>query len=138
MTTLTTTAPTTTEDRLRTTLRLDAVVTGAVGLLGLVGPTSWYGDVPGWLPRAVGILLLVVGLDLAIASRWSGRRLLLAGTVCAELALAWVAATVVVLLLVDLPAAGTAVLLLVGAATLAFGVIELRVVRIMRAAVGTR
>ena len=136
MTAVTTTRPTTTEDRLRTVLRADAVVTGLVGLLGLVGSPSMYGDVPGWLPRAVGAVLLLVAADLAIVSRWSGRRLRLAGTVCAELALAWVVATVAVLALVDLPASGTEVLLLVGAATLVFAVLELRLVRSLSAAVG--
>ena len=137
MTALTTaTRSATTEDRLRTVLRADAVVTGGVGLFGLLGSPSMYGDVPGWLPRAVGALLLLVAVDLAIASRWSGNRLRLAGTVCAELALAWVVGTVAVLLLVDLPAAGTEVLLLVGAATLVFAVLELRLVRSLAAAVG--
>ena len=136
MTAVTTTQAPTTEDRLRTVLRADAVVTGAVGLFGLLGSPTLYGDVPGWLPRAVGAVLLLVAVDLALASRWSGGRLRLAGTVCAELALAWVVATVAVLALVDLPLAGTEVLLLVGAATLGFAVLELRLVRSLSAAVG--
>ena len=136
MTATTTAHAPTTEDRLRTVLRADAVVTGAVGLFGLLGSPSLYGDVPGWLPRAVGAVLLLVAIDLGIASRWSGRRLRLAGTVCAELALGWVVATVAVLALVDLPLAGTEVLLLVGAATLVFAVLELRLVRSLAAAVG--
>lgn len=136
MTALTTTHATPTEDRLRSVLRADAVVTGAVGLFGLLGSPSLYGDVAGWLPRAVGAVLLLVAVDLAIASRWSGRRLRLAGIVCAELALAWVVATAVVLAVVDIPTAGTEVLLLVGAATLVFAILELRLVRSLSAAVG--
>lgn len=132
MTAVTTTRPATAEDRLRTVLRADAVVTGAVGVFALLGSPSMYGDVPGWLPRVVGAVLLFVAADLAIASGWSGTKLRLAGTVCGELALAWVVATVAVLLLADLPTSGTEVLLVVGAATLAFGVTELRLVRAPR------
>lgn len=135
MTAVTTASAPTTEDRLRTVLRADAVVTGVAGLFALLAPTSIYGDVPGWLPRAVGAVLLLVAVDLAIASRWSGSRLRVAGMVCAELAIGWVVATVGVLLLVDLPLAGTEVLLVVGAATLVFAVLELRLVRSLSAAI---
>ena len=135
MTAVTTPLARTTEDRLRTVLRVDAAVTGAVGLFGLLGPTSTYGDVPGWLPRTVGAVLLVVAVDLLLAARLSGSRLRLAGTVTAELALAWVVATVAVLALVDLPFAGREVLALVGAATLGFAVTELRLVRSLSAAI---
>ena len=135
MTAVTTSSAPTTEDRLRNVLRADAVVTALAGLFALLGPTSIYGDVPGWLPRTIGAVLLFVAGDLAIASRWSGNRLRLAGTVCAELALGWVVATVAVLLLVDVPLAGTEVLLLVGAATLVFAILELRLVRSLNAAI---
>src|SRR6476661_5836370 len=134
MTAVTTSAIRTTEDRLRTVLRADAAVTGAVGLFGLLGPTSTYGDAPGWLPRVVGAVLLAVAVDLVLAARLSGSRLRLAGTVTAELALAWVVATVAVLALVDLPSAGREVLAIVGAATLGFAIAELRLVRSMSAA----
>jgi hypothetical protein len=135
MTALTTSVTRTTEDRLRTVLRVDAAVTGAVGLFGLLGPTSTYGDVPGWLPRVVGAVLLAVAVDVLLAARLSGRRLRLAGTVTAELALAWVIATVAVLALVDLPFAGREVLAIVGAATLGFAIAELRLVRSLASAV---
>ncbi|MCA1721533.1 MAG: hypothetical protein LC779_10700 [Actinobacteria bacterium] len=135
MTAVTTARSTTTEDRLRTVLRADAVVTGLVGIFALESSASLYGDVPGWLPRVVGAVLLLVAADLAVASRWSGQRLRLAGTVVAELALAWVAATTAVLVFRDLPGTGTEVLLVVGAATLAFGVAELRLVRSLAAGV---
>jgi hypothetical protein len=135
MTTVTAPLTRTTEDRLRTVLRADAAVTGAVGLFGLLGPTSTYGDIAGWLPRTIGAVLLVVAVDLLVAARLSGSRLRLAGTVTAELALAWVVATVAVLALVDLPFAGREVLALVGLATLGFAIAELRLVRSLSAAV---
>jgi hypothetical protein len=135
MTAISTSVTRTTVDLLRTVLRADAAVTGAVGLLGLLGPTSTlYGDVPGWLPRVLGAVLLVVAADLVLAARLSGSRLRLAGTVTAELALAWVVATVAVLALVDLPLAGREVLAIVGAATLGFAIAELRLVRSLSAA----
>lgn len=135
MTAVTAPAVRTTEDRLRTVLRLDAVVTGLVGLFALLGDISRYGDVPGWLPRAVGVVLLVVALDLALAASWSGSRLRLAGLVSSELAFGWVVATGGVLAFVDVPSSGTEILLIVGAATLAFAVAELRLVRRLSAAV---
>ena len=115
-------------------LRLDALATGAAGLLALLVPTSTWGDVPPLLPRAVGVVLLVVAADLLLASRWTGRRLRLATTVCAELALAWVAATAVVLVVHDLPLLGAELLVGTGLVTLAFGVAELRAVRSSTAA----
>lgn len=135
MTAVTASVARTTEDRLRTVLRLDAVVTGLVGAFAVFGDTARYGDVPGWLPRAVGVVLLIVALDLAIAARWSGNRLRLAGLVCSELAFGWVVATIAVLALVDVPSTGTEILAIVGAATLAFAIAELRLVRRLSAAV---
>ncbi len=110
-------------------LREDALVTGAVGALALLGPHLWGDDVAGWVPRAVGAVLLLVAADLALASRWSGRRLRLATAVCADLALLWVVASVAVLALVDLPASGTAVVAGVAVVTLGFAVAELRALR---------
>ena len=121
--------PTTTDAPLQRLLRLDAGATGLAGLVALLAPTSTWGDVPGLLPRAVGVVLLVVAADLLLASRWTGRRLRLATTVCAELALAWVAATVAVLVLHDLPLLGVDLLFVVGLVTLGFAVAELRALR---------
>lgn len=135
MTAVTATPARTTEDRLRTVLRLDAGVSAVAGLFALIGRTSTYGDVPGWLPRAVGVVLLAVAVDLALAARLSGSRLRLAGTVTADLAIAWVIATVAVLALVDLPFAGREALTIMGLTTLAFAVAELRLVRSLTAAV---
>lgn len=126
------TAFATTEDRLRTVLRVDAVVTGAVGLLALESPQDWYGGTPGWLVRTVGVALLLTALEIALLSRSEGRRLRLVGTVVAELAFAWVAASVAVLLLVDLSGAGREVVAVVAAATLGFALTETRLVRALR------
>lgn len=135
MTAVTASVARTTEDRLRSVLRLDAVVTGLVGAFAFLGDTSRYGDVPGWLPRAAGVVLLIVAVDLAIAARWSGNRLRLAGLVCSELAFGWVVATLAVLAFVEVPSSGTEILLLVGAATLGFAIAELRLVRRLSASV---
>ena len=133
---MTTTASTTTGSTapartspLAVLLREDAVVTGAVGALALLGPDRGGDDVASWVPRVVGAVLLLVAADLAVASRWTGRRLRLATAVCADLALAWVAASVAVLALVDLPASGTAVVAGVAVVTLGFAVAELRALR---------
>lgn len=118
-----------TDDRLRTVLRVDGVVTGLAGLLALASPLTWYGDPPGWLVRTVGVVLLVAGVDLALLSRAQGRLLRVGVMIAAELAFAWVAATIAVLALVDLPAQGVEVLALVGVVTLGFGLTYVRLRR---------
>jgi len=120
------------EDRLRTTLLVDAVVVGLSGVLLATTPSSWYGDLPGWLVRAAGIALAVAAVDVGLASRWRGRRLRLAATVTAELAFAW---TLGVLLAADLGHVrgdGLEVLALSGVATLVFGTLEVSLVRALR------
>ena len=129
MTTTALSSFTSTEDRLRTVLRTDAVVTAAVGALALTGPTTWYGETPGWLVRTVGLVLLVTALEIGLLSRTTGRRLRLVGTVLAELAFLWVAGSVAVLALVDLEGTGQEVVALVAAATLGFGLAESALVR---------
>ena len=109
-----------TETRLRTVLRVDGAVTAIVGVLALESPTSWYGS-PGWLVRTIGVVLVVTGLEIGLLSRARGRVLSVGTTVTMELAFAWVAATVALLTLRDVPAAGTEVLGLVGLVTLGFG-----------------
>ena len=131
VTALTTTPTATTEDRLRTVLRADALVTGAVGLFGLLGPTSTYGDVPGWLPRTLGAGFLLFAVVLAIAIRGDNSPRI-AGTITAEAALLWAAATVVIVALVDLPTRGEVVVALTGLGTLFFGITELRLIRASR------
>jgi hypothetical protein len=132
MTTMTTTSAATTEDRLRGVLWFDALVTGAVGLFGLIGPTSTYGDVPGWLPRTLGAGFLVFALGLAVALRGEQRLLRPAGSITGEAALLSAIAAAIVLALVDLPTRGEVVVGLVGLATLAFGITELVLVRALK------
>lgn len=129
----TTTAPAvaaTASERMRAVLLADAIVTGGFGLLAVGAPTAWFDA--GWLPRAIGVVLLVVAAEVAVASRWSGSRLRLAGTVTGELAVAWVVAAVTVLLLVDLPRTGALLLELSALVTAGFAVAELRLVRRLR------
>ena len=83
--------------------------------------------------RVVGAALVVVGVDLALLARLSGRRLALAGTVVGELALAWVLGTAVVLALGLASPVGAALLVGVGAVTAWFGVTELRLAKAIRA-----
>ena len=133
MTAITTTPAATTEERLRTVLRVDALVTGAVGVFGLLGPTSTYGDSPAWLPRTLGAGFLLFAVVLAIVIRGDASPRL-AGTITAEAALLWVAAAVVIVAFVDLPTRGEVVVALTGLGTLFFGVTELRLVRALRGA----
>jgi hypothetical protein len=120
---------TTTEDRLRAVLLIDGIVTAAVGVLFVLAPSSWYGDSPGWLVRTVGVVLALVGLEVGLASRWSGRRLRLAGLVTAESAFAWTLGSLVVMAIVDLPTVGLEVVGVVAVGTLVFGLVETRLVR---------
>lgn len=116
---------------MRRVLLADAVVTAGFGAVALLAPTSWFDA--GWLPRAIGAVLLVVAVEVGLASRWSGRRLRLAGTVTGELAIAWVIGALAVAVLVDLPTTGAVVLEVSAAVTVVFAVLELRLARLMRA-----
>lgn len=129
MTTLTTSVPTT-EDRLRTVLRADAVLTAAFGVTALE-TAGWYGG-PSWVARAVGAVLLLVAVEMAVLSRSHGRRLRLSGLVVAEAAFAWVVGSLLVAGLVDMDAAGREVLLLSAVASLGFGIAETRLARALR------
>ena len=134
MTALTTTPTATTEERLCGVLWFDAFVTGAVGLFGLLGPTSTYGDVPGWLPRTLGAGFLLFAIALAIALRGEARLLRPAGSITGEAALLSALAAGIVLAVVQLPTRGQVVVALVGLATLAFGVTELLLIRALKRA----
>jgi hypothetical protein len=127
MTTLATVPTTAAADQLRRVLLVDGVVTGGVGLVGLLGP-SWYGG-PAWVARAVGAVLVLVGIEVALLARSTGRTLRLTGTVVAELAFAWAVGVLVVAGLVDMDTAGREVLVLTALVTLAFGITETRLVR---------
>ena len=120
------------EDRLRSVLAVDAVVVGLSGVLLAATPSSWYGDLPGWLVRVAGVALAVAALDVGLASRWRGRRLRLAATVTAELAFLWSAGVVVAADLGHVRGDGLEVLALGGLATLVFGILETSLVRALR------
>lgn len=113
-------------------LAADAAVTAGFGLVAVLGPTAWFDA--GWLPRVVGAVLLVVAVEVALASRWSGHRLRLAGTVTGELAIAWVVGALAVVFLVDLPTAGVLLLEVSAAVTAVFAVLEMRLARALRGA----
>jgi hypothetical protein len=132
--TTTTPASGTTEHRLGTVLRVDGVVTALIGLFGLVGPTSTYGDVPGWIPRTIGAFFVLAAIVVGVESRSRGRTLAVIGTLTADAAFAWTLTSVAILLLVDLPGRGELVVGVVGLATLLFGIVETRLVRSMRSA----
>jgi hypothetical protein len=124
MTTLT--VPTTgAVSQLRRVLQIDAVVTGAVGLFGLLGP-AWYAG-PSWVARAVGLVLVVVAVEVGLMSR--SARVALVGKVTAELAFAWVVGAVLAAVFLDMETSGREVLLATAVVTLAFGVTETRLVR---------
>ena len=125
-------ATATAEDRLRALYRVDAVATGAVGLLFLLTPASTYGDLPGWFVRTTGAVLLVVAADLAIGSRWTGKRLRWSAVALGELSLAWVVASGVVVALDLLPAASDVAVLAIAAVTAFFGISYLRLARALR------
>ena len=131
MTVLTAPAPRTTDARLRSVLRTDAVVTGLVGAVLAVdsGPVSRAVDLPRAAVLAVGLLVVAVALEMALASRWEGRRLRLAATVTAELAVAWVVASAVLLVVRDTTAAGTALVVGIAAVTAGFAAAYVRVLR---------
>lgn len=129
-----TVASPTVEHRLRTVLIEDAAATAAVGLGVLLAAAPLAEQLPGstTLMRVLGVVLVLVGADIAVASRWSGRRLALAGTVVGELALAWALGSAIVVAVARPDAAVTTALLVVAAVTAVFGVVELRLVRALR------
>ena len=122
------------QDRLRTVLKADAVVTAAVGAVALLAAEPLADEMgTTTVLRVVGAALVLVGVDLALLARLSGRRLALAGTVVGELALAWVLGTAVVLALGLASPVGAALLVGVAAVTAWFGVTELKLAKAIRA-----
>ena len=117
------------EDRLRTTLLTDALVVGLSGVLLAATPSSWYGDLPGWVVRVGGIVLALVSAEVGVASRWRGPRLTLAATVIADLAFLWTVALLVAAEVFDVRGAGLEALAFSGLATLVFGFLETSLVR---------
>ena len=120
------------ERRMQRLLRLDAAATAGTALLALALPTTVFGDVPSLLPRAVGAVLLVVAADMALASRWRGRRLRIATVITGQLGAAWVVATAVLLAGHDLQPSGAVVLVGVGLVAAGFTVAELWAARAHR------
>ena len=127
--TTTTAAHPSTEVRLPSLLRADAAVTAVVGLLLLLTPTSWYGELPAALVRGAGAVFVLAGVEVALLARSTGRRLRLVATVVGELALATAVALVVAVEVGDVRGAGLEVLGLTALACVGFGVAELRAVR---------
>ena len=106
-----------------------ALLTAAVAAAGPLAA-----ELPGspTVLRVLGAVLVVVGVDVALASRVRPERLPLAGTVVGEAALGWAAVSTAVVLLAGAVAAVTASVLAVAAVSVAFGVTELRLVRALR------
>ena len=133
MTTMTAPAvsPAATEERLRRVLWADALVTGGVGLVGLLGP-SWYGA-PAWVARGVGagfvLVAVVLASALGTADRSDGGRLRTTAVVVAESAFAWTVAALLAAALVHMDGAGREVLVATALGTLAFGLVETRLAR---------
>jgi len=130
----TTTLPSSTTVRsperdLRRLLAADAAVTGASGLLALVG-ASWVGDLlgvdaTGWI-RAVGAVLLVLAVDLALTARSSVSNLGRWTPAFAATDFAWVAATAVLIAAGAFDGAGVAITAVAGLAVLEVGITKLR------------
>ena len=128
-------APTRTADRLRAVLLEDAAVTAAVGAGVVVAAAPLADELPGstTVLRVLGVLLVVVGVDVALMARARGRRLATVGTVVGELALAWAVVSTAVALLAGAGGAVLVAVLVVAAGTLPFGVTELRLAGRLRA-----
>lgn len=124
MTSLTAAHPST----LPTLLRADAAVTVLAGLVLLLTPSSWYGDLPSTLVRGAALVFVLAGVEVAALSRCTGQRLRLVTTVTGELALATAVGLVVAAEVGDVRGAGLEVLGLTAVACVVFGILELRAV----------
>jgi hypothetical protein len=136
MTTMTTAATTTTtaEGRLRTVLLEDGIVTAGVGIATVLAAGPLADELPGntLLFRLLGAVFVLAGIDVALTSRWTGRRLRLAGTVVGELALLVAVACAVAVAVATPAAAVTVGVLAVAAVSAVFGFVELRLARQLR------
>ncbi len=121
--------------RLRTVLLADGAVTAAVGVAALATAGTLATELPGSTTavRVVAALLVVVGVDVALAARVRSARLALAGTVVGEAALGWAVVSTAVVLVAGASGPVTAAVLAVAAVSVAFGVTELRLARRLRA-----
>jgi predicted membrane-bound spermidine synthase len=133
MTTMTTAATTTTtaEGRLRTVLLEDGIVTAGVGIATVLAAGPLADELPGntLLFRLLGAVFVLAGIDVALTSRWTGRRLRLAGTVVGELALAVAVGGTALVTFTTPSAPVAAAVVAVAAVSAVFGVVELRLAR---------
>lgn len=122
-----------TTSRLRTLLRTDAALCAATGLLaatasapvaGLLGP-----DVSTAVVRIVGIALVLYALDLALTSRAAARWQRPAALGAGVGNVAWLAATVVLVVLGAFSLLGAAVAVAVAAVVGGLGLLQLRAAR---------
>jgi hypothetical protein len=114
--------------RLRQTLRVNALTSGIGGLVAAIAAdrvaTALGTDSPGWV-RAVGIALVLFGVDVAAASMLSDRRLASITPWISAVDIVWVAATVVAIVLGWFSVSGALVVAGVGAVVAVFGVRQL-------------
>lgn len=132
MTTEALVASTDTQSRLQNLLRLDAIIVGPLGLLLALTPTTWYGDLPGWVSRTAGSALVLAAVLVVVFARWTGQRLRTAATITAESAFLWTAASGAAIVMADIRGYGLEVVGATALATLVLGIAELRLARRLR------
>jgi hypothetical protein len=137
MTALTVPTPVDTAPRTVSGLRILLLVDGlgtallGVGALAAASPLSDHVGSPAAL-RVVGVLFLVLGADMLLTRRLSGRRLTAAVTGLAAFDLVWAAGTTAALPLLSTTATGTTLVLGVTAVCVAMGTAKLLLARQLR------
>jgi hypothetical protein len=128
------TARSTAAARLRALLLVDGAGTTALGAATLVAadPLADLVGTPTAL-RVVGALFVLLGAEMLLARRLSGRRLGTAALVLGEADLAFAAVSVGAVLVLGASAGGTALVLAVVAVCVGMGVVKLRLARLLRA-----
>jgi hypothetical protein len=126
MTSLTASRPATAADRLCAVLLVDGVGTVALGAAALAaaGPLSDVVGTPGLL-RAVGVLLVLVGADMLLTRRLTGRALSRAAAALGVADMLFALTVTGAVLVLGASAAGTAVVLGVAAVCVAMGTAKL-------------
>jgi low temperature requirement protein LtrA len=117
----------------RSLLLVDGLGTAllGVGALAAASPLSDHVGSPAAL-RVVGVLFLVLGADMLLTRRLSGRRLTAAVTGLAALDLVWAAGTTAALPLLSTTATGTTLVLGVAAVCVGMGSAKLLLARQLR------